>query len=103
MTNSDIIAIIALVVSGITSLATVVSSVLNNRANIIAKRDEMAFTEQIKAFTLLVEQATNDVEKKEGRETIIQQVHAIEDKNSTLQKTTIQSSILLPPGILTAI
>jgi len=57
-TTSDIIALVAVVVSGIVSVATIISNVSINRTNIAAKRDEIAFAEQLKAFSTLVTQIT---------------------------------------------
>lgn len=106
-TTSDIIAIVAILVSGIISLTTIISNVLINHASISAKRDEMAFTEQLKAFSSIVEQVT-DIEYQRNslrdlplreRESITKQVQEIDDKISKLVKTTIGFSILLPPYI----
>ena len=50
MTNSDIIAIVAIVVSGIISLATLIASYYTNRTNNKAKLTEMAFDKRLDAL-----------------------------------------------------
>jgi hypothetical protein len=48
--NAEIIAIVAIVAGLITTLATLVSSYFTNRANIVAKRSELAFEKRLEAF-----------------------------------------------------
>jgi hypothetical protein len=108
MNNSDIIAVIAIVVSGIISVTTIISSFLINRANISAKRDEMAFTEQLKAFASITEQIT-DIEYQRnslqdldvGLQSMIvsQQIQEIDDKVLKLLKGMVNASIFLPSYI----
>jgi len=50
MTSSDIIAITAISVSGIVSIITLLANFLINRANIKAKRSEMAFEKRLGSF-----------------------------------------------------
>ena len=50
MTSSDIIAIIAMVISAIVSIASAYISFQNNKANIQARRLEMSFEKQLDAF-----------------------------------------------------
>lgn len=55
MTNSDIIAIIAIVVSGITSISALAASFYINRANNKAKLTEIAFQKRMDVFAKIVE------------------------------------------------
>ena len=48
MTPSDVIAIVAVVVSAVVSILSVYISYKNNKANIGAKRSEMIFERQIR-------------------------------------------------------
>src|SRR5512140_86139 len=50
MNNSETLAIIAIVVSAIVSIVSTVIAYLHNKANIQAKRSEIAFAKQIEAF-----------------------------------------------------
>jgi len=107
MTNTDIVALIAIIVSGTISVVSIISSILINRANILAKRHEMTFSEQIKAFSSIVEQVT-DIEYQRNNlrdlplvdyELITKQIQEIDDKLSKLTKSTVGFSIFLPPYI----
>lgn len=51
MTNSDIIAIVAISVSGLVSIITLVATFYTNRANNRAKLQELAFERRIEAFS----------------------------------------------------
>jgi len=108
VTNVDIIAIIAIVVSGVISIATIISNFLINRANILAKRDEMAFTEQLKAFSSIIVQVTEiEYQRKSLGDlrvvlqpaVVSQQIQEIDDKLSKLLKAVVDASIFLPPYI----
>ena len=55
MQTSDLLAIVAIVVSAIVSIASVFISYLNNKINIRAKRSELAFEKQIEAFREIAE------------------------------------------------
>jgi len=50
MAASDIIAIVAIVVSAIVSIVVAITSYRSNKLNIQARRSEMAFEKQIEAF-----------------------------------------------------
>jgi hypothetical protein len=115
MAAADIVAILSIVVSGIISVVAIVSNILINRANILAKRNEMAFTEQLKVFFSIVEQVTDieyqrnnlrdlyaeeSVKPGGGHEQITRQIQEIHDKISKLLKIITNSSIFVPPHIL---
>ena len=55
MTSPDIIAIVAIVVSAIVSIISVVTTFRVNKANIEAKRSEIAFEKRLDAFREIVE------------------------------------------------
>lgn len=55
MNSSDIIAIVAVVVSAIVSITATIFSYLNNKSNIKAKRVEMAFERQLNALSAVAE------------------------------------------------
>ena len=55
MTSSDIIAIVAIVSSAMVSAISAYISFKNNKANIEAKRAEIAFEKRIEAFKEFVE------------------------------------------------
>ena len=55
MTPSDVVAIVAIVVSAIVSIVSAYISYQNNKANIAAKRAEIAFERQLEAFREVVE------------------------------------------------
>lgn len=54
MNSSDIIAITAIVISAIVSVTSAVISYKNNKANIQAKRSEIAFDKRLAAFSKIV-------------------------------------------------
>ena len=55
MNSSDIIAIVAIVVSAIVSIVSTTISYLNNKENITARRKESVFEKKREAFKLVVE------------------------------------------------
>jgi hypothetical protein len=55
MTSSDIIAVVAIVVSAIVSTLSLYISYKNNKSNILAKRTEIALEKQLEAFSILEE------------------------------------------------
>jgi hypothetical protein len=55
MNSSDIIAIVAIVISAIVSVVSSVITYKNNKVNIEARRSEMAFEKQLEAFRELAE------------------------------------------------
>jgi hypothetical protein len=59
MTTSDIIAIVALVVSAVVSIVVAITSYRSNKLNIQARRSEMAFEKQIEAFREIAEKISN--------------------------------------------
>jgi len=56
MTASDIIAIVAIVISAIVSVASAIISYMNNKNNIEAKRSEIAFEKRLEAFSGIVKE-----------------------------------------------
>jgi len=56
MTSSDIIAVVAISISGIVSLISAYTSYKNNKANIMARRSELALEKRLTAFVDIVEQ-----------------------------------------------
>jgi len=54
MTSSDIIAIVAISVSAITSIVTAVMAYLTNKANISARRAELASEKRLEALSTIV-------------------------------------------------
>src|SRR6266487_5484786 len=124
MNNSDIIAIVAIVVSGVVTVAAIISNIFTNRANIVAKRKEMAFAEQLKVFSSLVEKVT-DIELQRSNIRLIRRsievgqktaegnlvfvgksemycklINVLSSKVSKLYETTLNYSIFLPPDLL---
>src|SRR5215510_7507327 len=55
MNTSDIIAIVAIVVSALVSIIVAITSYRSNKLNIQARRSEMAFEKQIEAFREIAE------------------------------------------------
>ena len=55
MNNSDYIAIIAIIMSAIISVASTIFTYLMNKVNIHAKRSEIAFEKRLQAFQEIVE------------------------------------------------
>ena len=55
MNNSDLIAIIAIVVSAIVSIITLIAAYRTAKLNVQARRSEMAFEKQIEAFREIAE------------------------------------------------
>jgi hypothetical protein len=58
MTGENMIAIVAIVVSGIISLSTLIASFYTNRANNKAKLVEIAYQKRLEAFSKIVETIT---------------------------------------------
>jgi hypothetical protein len=55
MTTSDIIALVAIVVSALVTIIVAITSYRTNKLNIQARRSEMAFEKQIEAFREIAE------------------------------------------------
>ncbi len=55
MNTSDVIAIVAIVVSAIVSIITVIAAYRTAKLNVQARRSEMAFEKQIEAFRIIAE------------------------------------------------
>ena len=59
MNTSDLIAIVAIVVSAIVSIVVAITTYRSNKLNIQAKRSEMAFEKQIEAFREIAEKISS--------------------------------------------
>lgn len=55
MNSSDLIAITAVIITGIVSALSAYISHQNNKANIVARRSEMVFEKRLDAFSRVVE------------------------------------------------
>jgi hypothetical protein len=101
MTSSDIIAIIAIIVSAIVSITSVIISYKNNLLAIEARRSELAFEKRLSAFTKITEQiakmedvlekrlAQENPTKDESASFSIEMSDAIEEYCSTHDKLII--------------
>ena len=107
MTSSDIIAIVAMVISAIVSIVSGIISYKNNKANIEAKRSDMAFEKQIEAFREIAETiagirravASGYKLNTDDEKTILKYFDQLETAFNAFYVASKRSELYLPPDL----
>lgn len=111
MTSPDIIAIVAIAASTIVSITSAYISYQNNKANLVAKKSEIAFEKRLDAFRDVVEGAakyvdflyrwsSREVKNEKEFKVFFQELNEVSEHIITTYRRCV---VYLPPSIDTAL